>query len=617
MRYLLSAFLVAVLATPGLAQSSGSAPVGPATLRIGLWTLWHHKGVSVAPTIDAAGKIRTCAARDLCTEAALDKQTQIRATTNGLKLENGPDAESVGLTGSFALTAHGESLALHNPVRISARNGELIIAVTLPVESYVERVVGSESGAADSLESLKALAIVVRSFALHQHHGHGDYDLCDSTHCQLLHWGGQPVSTQKPGASSFPRLLPESVGNATAHAATLATAGETLWYHGQRAQAWFHQNCGGRTASPSEVWPSAAQAQSRPASRTPMPWLVSRADPYCTANGARVWSSSISLSDLTAALADAGLVRPGWKSLTVGGRGDSGRAVTLMIGANEVSAEDFRLAVGRALGWNRILSNWFEVSAAGDQFLFHGRGSGHGVGLCQAGAAAMSALGRDSSQILAQYFPGTRAADEATGKPWQTFRSQGFAFQTLSSADGAYLPQMNQALSEAETRSGLQPTASITIRAFRSTPAFRDATLAPGWVAAFTEGNWIATQPLSTLAARKLLVPILRHEFLHALIEAHAAEGTPLWLREGLVEAWSDLPVNDKTGSHHSNPPPTLKLDETERGIAHAATEAQSQAAHRAAAAYAKQLLDHYGRPQVLGWLRAGLPPNAVSNFSQ
>jgi stage II sporulation protein D len=593
MRSLLSALLMAVLTTAGLAQTAVPAHTSPATLRVGLWTLWHDKGVIVSPTHDGVATMRACVAPNRCTLAALDKQTQIRATANRLVFENGQDAVSVGLTGSFTLTAHGESLTFHNPIRISAHNGELIFAVTLPIESYVESVVASESGAADSQESLKALVIVVRSFALHQHHGHSDYDLCDSTHCQLLHWGNG------------------SGWQAAAHAATLATAGETLWYRGQRAEAWFHQNCGGRTAAPSEAWPSTAQK----ASHSAMPWLVSQTDPYCTANGAREWSAAISFSDLTAALAAAGLVRPGWKTLKVARRGDSGRAVTLMIGADEISAEDFRLAVGRALGWNRILSNWYEVSAEGGQFLFHGRGSGHGVGLCQAGAAAMSALGRDSNEILAQYFPGAIAADEATGQPWQTLRGQGFALQTIAFSDATYLPELSQALNEAETVSGLQSTASITVRAFRSTTAFRNATLAPGWVAAFTEGNWIATQPLHTLAARKLLVPILRHEFLHALVEAQAADGTPLWLREGLVEAWSDAREDRIRGSQHSKPQPTLKLDETDRALAHAATEAQSQAAHLAAARFAEQLLDRYGRDRVVSWLHSALPPPVLAEI--
>ena len=65
-------------------------------------------------------------------------------------------------------------------------------------------------------------------------------------------------------------------------------------------------------------------------------------------------------------------------------------------------------------------------------------------------------------------------------------------------------------------------SAPFTVRAFPSTSAFRHATLAPGWVAAFTEGNWIATQPLRTLAARQLLADTMRHEFLHALVEREA-----------------------------------------------------------------------------------------------
>jgi len=142
------------------------------------------------------------------------------------------------LAGPVVLAAHGETLQVANPLRIAARNGELVLYLTMPIESYVERVVASESSAADSPESLRALAIVVRSFALHQAHGHAEYDLCDSTHCQLLHWGGNPTR------------------RAAAHAATLATAGETLWFHGARAEAWFHQNCGGRTATPAELWPS-------------------------------------------------------------------------------------------------------------------------------------------------------------------------------------------------------------------------------------------------------------------------------------------------------------------------------------------------------------------------
>ena len=277
----------------------------------------------------------------------------------------------------------------------------LVIVVTLPVENYVERVVASESGPGDSPESLKALAIVVRSFALHEAHGHADYDLCDSTHCQLLHWSGNGER------------------RAAAHAATLATAGETLWFHGQRALAYFGKDCGGRTASPDEIWPRAK----------PLPYLPSQPDRFCTENGAREWASEITRADLTAALAAHGLAQPGWQNLTVARRGASGRAVTLQLDRTEISAEDFQLAVGESLGWNRIPSTWFEVSRQGDRFAFHGRGWGHGVGLCQKGAAAMAAQGRTAREILAQYFPGAEAADETTGRDWQSFAGDGFVLR--------------------------------------------------------------------------------------------------------------------------------------------------------------------------------------------
>jgi len=582
------ALLIATLAgaasaaTPTQSPPAHVTPPPPSTLRIGLWTLWHDKQVSVAA--NPAATLRLC---ETCPPSTLDHPIQIRASANELALPSNRLTGSVWLSGPITLAAHDESLALRNPIRITARNGELVLIVILPVESYVERVVSSESGPADSPESLKALAIVVRSFALHQPHGHADYDLCDSTHCQLLHWASHAFQA-----------------NPAAHAATLSTAGETLWFHSQRAQAWFHQNCGGRTASPQEVWP--AKSPNSSSGSGPTPWLISHNDPYCTANGAREWSANLSKSDLTAALAAAGLARPGWNALTVSSRGESGRALKLLVDSSPISAEDFRLAVGRSLGWGQILSTWFEVSRQGDRFLFHGRGSGHGVGLCQAGAAAMSAQGRNATAILAQYFPGAETEDETTGRAWQSFQANGIVLETLDRTDAAFLPALAQALNDAKTRSGIQAIHPLTVRAFRSTPSFRDATLAPGWVAAFTEGNWIATQPLATLAARKMLYATLRHEFLHILIESQAAPTTPLWLREGLVEAFDDRTIPP-------GPTPTLKLEEVDRALSHASTEAESQAAHQAAEWYTWRLIDRSGREQMLQWLRNGLPASALT----
>jgi len=582
---------VCLVAFCGLAALGQAAP--RSTIRVRLWTLWRDKQAAVTPI--AGATLRLC---ETCRALPL-RSIEVRAKDAGLTwTDANGQAHSCAellLTGSYKIAAHGESLTLAYPLRITAQSGALVLAATLPVERYVEFVVAAESGAADSPESRKALAVAARSFALAPAHGHTAFDVCDSTHCQWVHW----------------RATPE------AHAAALATAGASLWRNGKRAEAYFHQNCGGHTAAAEEVWP--VRGASGHAARNA---LVSRVDPYCQRAGSSEWSATLSRAELTLALAADGLAAPGWTSLTVAQRGESGRATAILAGTTKIPAEEFRLAVGRALGWNLIRSNWFEIAAQGDGFLFHGRGSGHGVGLCQTGAAEMAREGRTYREILAQYFPGATLAEETTGAAWQSFAGQNFTLETSEAADAMYVPALARALTEAESRSGLAPGAVIAVRVYRSTPAFRDATLAPGWVAAFTEGDLIAVQPLRILAARKLLDSTLLHEFLHALVEEPATVRTPLWLREGLVEAWSSSArpgdARQSLGAPSSRRfsgervGSDLTPDSTDGKLAHAASEAESGAAHRAAGWYAQQLLDRYGRAQVLEWLRTGVPQSAL-----
>lgn len=583
---ILAAACASALLQPGpgiIATASPALSSARSTLNVGMWTLWHDRALKLIPVgPDRKITVHTCTG---CAELTFTNDVTLQAIDNSLRVAgaNMKGATSrVEVTSTVTLSAHGESVTLHNPVTITAHNGVLVITVTLPVESYVERVVASESGPANSPESLKALAIVVRSFALHEPHGHVGYDLCDSTHCQLLRWNT------------------ESARRFDAHIATLSSAGETLWFRGRRALAYFSKDCGGRTASPTEIWPRA---------RT-LPYLPSQPDRYCAASAGREWASQLSHAEISAALAAHGIVRPGWQHLTVTRRGESGRAVTLRLGAKDVSAEDFRLAVGQSLGWSQLPSTWFEVSQQGDRFYFHGRGWGHGVGLCQKGAAAMAAQNHTSAEILAQYFPGAQSADEQTGRIWQQYQRNGFVLESLDSGDHSYIAALERARADASQRSGLSMPQPITVRAFASTPAFRDATGAPGWVAAFTEGDWIGTQPLRTLASCHLLDSTMRHEFLHALVEHQAGPAAPLWLREGLVELWAE--PNSKTFATHS-----VKIDALDSKLAHAGSEAESAAAHRAAAFYASRLVARYGRERTLDWLRSGVPASVVTALGQ
>lgn len=578
-----SFLLVAALAS-GIAWSEptrttpqSSVPKARATIRVGMWTLWHDRQVEVNGS--GAASYRTCAA---CAARAL-AHIEVQATpASGLSVINKHGAahtESLLLAGgTLELRAHGQSQRLAYPVTITAHSGTLMLAVELPIEHYVEQVVASEADPSDSMESLKALAIVVRSYALHERHGHADYGVCDSTHCQLLRWSS-PADRRE-----------------AAHIAALQTAGETLWFRGKPALAYFNKDCGGHSAAVGEVWPRSVRA----------PYLVSQADRYCTGAGQQ-WAAEMTRAELTAALARRGLVAPGWQTLIVSQRAPSGRVVTLRLDGTSVAAEEFRIAVGEALGWNRIPSTWFEVSASGDRFFFHGRGWGHGVGLCQRGAARMGAQGRTADEILAQYFPGAYAADEATGARWISQQGEGFTLETTYTADRALLRDVARARAEASERSGLNSNANFAVRTFPSTAAYREETLSPGWTAGFTEGNWIAVQPLKTLVSRHLLADTMRHEFVHALVEQQAGPAAPLWLREGLVEFWA---APEQEAQRLRERTPKMSLGAVELDLRSAATQAQSAAAHHDAAAYAARALEQNGRAKVMEWLRSGVPAN-------
>jgi stage II sporulation protein D len=561
--------LVVLLVAVFLCVQTSLAEPARATVRVGLWTLWRDREVAVAAARSTATVklCATCSAERLIDGSAkMDRAGLLWISSGHTRI-----VSEIDFAGGLKLKAHGETVVLAWPVRVRSAHGVLEIVATVPVERYVEMAVAAESGPADSEESRKALAVVARSFALDHTERHAGFDVCDSTHCQWVRWRS----------------------SAEAHAATLATAGESLWLKGARMGAYFHQNCGGRTAAASEIWPGRAEQAG----------LLSIADPYCVRMGSSDWSAQMTLGELTEALAREGLAAPGWKTLRVVERGGSGRAMVVDVGGTRIPAESFRLAVGRTLGWDRIRSDWFEVSAAGDGFVFHGRGTGHGVGLCQAGAAEMAREGRGYREILAQYFPTAQIADVATGRPWQRIVAKGFILETNVRDDAQFVPELSHALEAAESRSGLHSGGTLTVRAYGSTPAFRDATLAPGWVAAFTEGDRIALQPLRVLAGRKLLFSTALHEFLHVLVEEQATMATPLWLREGLVEALA--------GEAASGPRPAITPEQANRELAAARTEAESVAAHRAAGWYVRRLLDRYGRGQVIEWLRAG-PPQAL-----
>jgi SpoIID/LytB domain protein len=259
----------------------------------------------------------------------------------------------------------------------------------IPLEEYVLGVVAAEGSIEPEVESLKALAIAARTYAvqhLHRHEKDG-YDLCSTTHCQ--------------------RFIPTGATDATAAAkrAVNETRGQVLVdQNGKLIDAYFSASCGGATADVHDLWGS-----------SPRSYLRSNPDQFCRTEAHAEWTDNITNADLARALAvdprtDVG---PHINALTISKRDPSGRAEFIAIAGNRnvtVRGWDFKLIVGRTLGWNWLKSSRFTINRSGDGFTFNGSGFGHGLGLCQEGAHVMAERGARFQQILDQYFPGTRVA---------------------------------------------------------------------------------------------------------------------------------------------------------------------------------------------------------------
>ena len=88
-------------------------------------------------------------------------------------------------------------------------------------------------------------------------------------------------------------------------------------------------------------------------------------------------------------------------------RGKSGRIWKLrIVGSKRSFTIGKELEIRRTLSESHLLSSAFEVEQLPDSFVLHGSGWGHGVGLCQIGAAVMGEQGKPYDKILLYYYRG-------------------------------------------------------------------------------------------------------------------------------------------------------------------------------------------------------------------
>jgi stage II sporulation protein D len=374
----------------------------------------------------------------------------------------------------------------------------------LPLESYVAGVVAAEGTADLPDAALDALAIAARSYATapERRHARDGYDVCDTTHCQVL-------------------------GPATpwSRAAMRRTRGVVLARGGHTVAVPYSASCSGVLSSPRDLWGGAAPDITR----------IGR-DP--NEHEVRAWRSDVDAEALHAALRDAGHRGDVLRDVRIAARTREGlpaRVALEGLTPADIDATTFRHVVGRRLGWDVVKSHAWDVTRTGRGYRFSGRGIGHGVGLCVRGAAVQAARGASTTQILATYVPG--AALRASGDRI-TLR--------VPSALTAEAPRLRADVQAmlADLRLTLAVTAprDVVVEVHPTVQAYQRATGRAGWTAGSTRvgADGRSRIDLSPGPGARLtpetLRPTLRHELVHVLT-APVLVAAPAWMTEGLAAA--------------------------------------------------------------------------------
>jgi stage II sporulation protein D len=547
--------------------SAAPAPDSARSLTIELWTSRSVTHLTATPI------------------GSTSKPLNIDWRHGGLQTTPGKISKHLELSGNFRLQAPDapDVIAAGNWT-IRWQQDRLRVLLTLPSENYVMAALSGEAAPDEPMASLKAMAISMRTFALEnagRHRAEG-FDLCDSTHCQALRLGKTRPEVER---------------------AVRETAGETLWSGDRRAHIYYTQHCGGMSEPANAVWP--AERSSCLSGHRP--------DPYCLRRSPAQWQAQIALTQLDKIFrAQAWQAPSPVDNIRVIQRSATGRAELLEVTGRgapaQLSASSFRFAVDRALGWNQVRSDWYTATVSAGVLEIKGRGFGHGVGLCQAGAFEMAAEGRSDAEILSFYFPGTVIGVTPADHGWQKIAGAGWTLLTTDPADGL-LAEGNAAWARARSLLG-GPAASQepTLQELPSTELFRQTTGEPGWMLASTRGSHVFLQPATVRRKNGGDEALLLHEFLHVLVEQQAGENTPLWLREGLVEI---LAAPGKEAQESMD----LSAAEVDAVLAHPANAVVSRRAHQAAARMATLLRARYGMPAVRAFLRNGVPSEAIKSL--
>ena len=341
-------------------------------------------------------------------------------------------------------------------LRFIVQDNNICAINELPVETYLTSVISSEMRATSSLELLKAHAVISRSWLLAQmeqrkaennnvekqpsffktneeivrwydREDHKRFDVCADDHCQR--YQGITKAANKHVVEAIQQ-----------------TAGEILTRHGEICDARYSKCCGGAVEEFQYCWENIKKPylQALPDAlpdSTPLPdltdeavarqWILLPSDAFCNTTDQKVlsqvlndfdqettdfyrWSQTYSQAEVKQLLEEKLEVQFGdIIDLVPLSRGKSGRIYRLkIVGKERTLIIGKELEIRRALSKSHLYSSAFIVEKADikdgvpQKFIIKGAGWGHGVGLCQIGAAMMGKQGYRYEEILLHYYKG-------------------------------------------------------------------------------------------------------------------------------------------------------------------------------------------------------------------
>jgi stage II sporulation protein D len=281
------------------------------------------------------------------------------------------------------------AMVLPNKILVAAdgqgKKDKMDLVGLMPLETYLTGVVASEMPLQWPLETLKAQAVAARSYAMvaMKERSHKIFHVESSILDQVF----RPLASensQDPLVRKAVQAVRETEGQKL-----LTAQGKTL-------KAFYHSDCGGQTVSARSVWNSGVDSGETVDSACPTSpranWKLTQEKEKIYANLKKYFF--LSKSPLQIVGLDFQKTAGQERVRSVRVAFNEGESKTL-------SGNEFR----SILGFQDLKSTLFEVEDRGSDFVFKGRGFGHGVGLCQWGSRALGAQGLKYGQILQHYYP--------------------------------------------------------------------------------------------------------------------------------------------------------------------------------------------------------------------